>query len=85
MEFSKNEQTLMRAMGEVLRILRQKIGYTSLETFANDIGMDSALYGRYERGENIKIISLARLLSHFNLEIDEYFKQVKKIIRKKKT
>lgn len=75
----------MRAMGEVLRILRQKIGYTSLETFANDIGMDSALYGRYERGENIKIISLARLLSHFNLEIDEYFKQVKKIIRKKKT
>ncbi|MBI3501410.1 MAG: helix-turn-helix domain-containing protein [Bacteroidetes bacterium] len=72
-------------MGEVLRILRQKIGYTSLETFANDIGMDSALYGRYERGENIKIISLARLLSHFNLEIDEYFKQVKKIIRKKKT
>ncbi|MBI4931478.1 MAG: helix-turn-helix domain-containing protein [Bacteroidetes bacterium] len=71
-------------MGEVLRIQRQKIGYTSLETFANDIGMDSALYGRYERGENMKVISLARLLSHYNLEIDNYFNQVGKIINKNK-
>jgi hypothetical protein len=50
----------MRAMGEVLREKRQSAGYTSLETFANDITMDSALYGRYERGENMKIISLFR-------------------------
>ena len=74
----------MRAMGEVLRIQRQKIGYTSLETFANDIGMDGALYGRYERGENMKIISLTRLLTHHNLEVDDYFIQVGSIIRKQK-
>lgn len=74
----------MRAMGEALRNQRQKGGYTSLETFANDIGMDSALYGRYERGENIKIISLARLLSHHNVEVQEYFNQVGTIIKKNK-
>lgn len=84
MELSKEEQTFMQAMGEVLRMLRHKSGYKSLETFANVIGMDSALYWRYERGENMKIISLFRLLSHHNLGVKQYFMQVDSKIKRQK-
>lgn len=83
-EFSKEEQKFLKAKGEVLRSLRQKSGYTSLETFANDIGMDPALYGRYERGTNIKAISLFRLLSHHSVGIDNYYMQVVAILKEQK-
>jgi hypothetical protein len=79
-ELIKKEEILLRAMGEALRVLRIEAGYRSMESFAHDICMDSALYGRYERGENIKIISLSRLLSHHKINIDEYFKKVFNII-----
>ena len=72
----------MKAMGNVLRSQRQNIGYSSLETFANNIGMDSSLYGRYERGENLKIISLARLLIHHNVKVQDYFNDVNTVIGK---
>ncbi|MBI4946511.1 MAG: helix-turn-helix domain-containing protein [Bacteroidetes bacterium] len=82
MEFSKEEILLMRTVGEVLRLSRQKSGYTSLETFAYDIGMDPAQYGRCERGENMKIISIFRLLSNHNLRLDSFFAAVYRKLKK---
>ncbi len=80
MGFSKEEQMIMNAVGIVLRTMRKKKNYTSAEDFSTDISMDKAVYGRYERGENMKLISLNRLLSHHDIKICDFFPRVKKVI-----
>jgi transcriptional regulator with XRE-family HTH domain len=67
MEFSKEETTLLNTVGETLESLRIDAGYKKPTHFAKAITMDPGQYVRYERGENMTIISLIRLLSHHNL------------------
>ncbi len=85
MEFSKDEEMLMHNMGEVLKTLREKNTKHNQKQFADAIYMDVALYGRYEKGVNMKTISILRLLSHYNISIEDFFKQVNALIKKRKT
>lgn len=73
MEFSKEENALLKAVGTILINLREKAGFDKPTPFAKSITMDPGHYVRYERGENMTLISLMRLLSHHNLSLLKFF------------
>ncbi|MGE0636180.1 MAG: hypothetical protein AB7G44_09415 [Bacteroidia bacterium] len=81
MEFSKVEIAILRAVASVLKDLREDAGFKKPTHFAKSIGMDPGQYGRYENWENMKLISLIRLLTHHNLSVFRFiilvFKRLK--------
>lgn len=69
----KKEKELYNRMGKRITELRKKAGYTSQETFAYDAGIPRALYGRYEKGANLTINSLCRILKHHDMTLKDFF------------
>lgn len=69
----KKEEILYRELGIRLKDLRIKAGYTSQETFAYDAEIPRALYGRYEKGANITIASLYKILKFHKISFREFF------------
>ncbi len=64
---------LLLKMGQRLRRLRIKKGFTNYEHFAYDNGFNRAQYGRYERGYDLKISTLNRLVKAFGITLEEFF------------
>jgi len=62
-------------MGRRITNLRKKAGYTSQETFAYDADIPRALYGRYEKGSNLTIFSLYRILKQHEISFKEFFEE----------
>jgi transcriptional regulator with XRE-family HTH domain len=71
----KNEIHLHTLLGKRLKELRKDAGYTSQETFAYDAEIPRALYGKYEKGANITIDSLHRILKFHKITFKEFFKK----------
>ena len=72
---TKDEIHLHALMGKRLKELRKEAGYTSQETFAYDAEIPRALYGKYEKGSNITISSLHRILKFHKITFKEFFKK----------
>lgn len=70
---AKTEKQLYAHMGKRITDLRKKAGYSSQENFAYDADIPRALYGRYEKGANLTIGSLHRILNHHNITFKEFF------------
>lgn len=70
---SKEDKKLHLLIGERLTFLRKKAGYTSQEIFAYDAEIPRALYGRYEKGSNLTISSLYKILKFHELTLKEFF------------
>jgi len=68
-----SEEKLYKLMGKRITELRKKAGYTSQETFAYDAEIPRALYGRYEKGANLTIHSLYRVLKYHNTTFKDFF------------
>jgi transcriptional regulator with XRE-family HTH domain len=64
---------LYKCIGDRIRELRKKAGYTSQETFAYDAEIPRALYGKYEKGSNITVASLHRILKYHNITFEQFF------------
>jgi transcriptional regulator with XRE-family HTH domain len=60
-----------------LRALRLQRGYTSYEQFALDNDLNRSLYGKYERGADMRISTLIRLCAALDITPDEFFKGIK--------
>lgn len=60
-------------MGERIKELRKKAGYTSQETFAYDAEIPRALYGRYEKGSNLTIASLLKITDFHKMTLEQFF------------
>ncbi|MBS1650421.1 MAG: helix-turn-helix transcriptional regulator [Bacteroidetes bacterium] len=69
------ENELHKLLGKRLKELRKCAGYTSRETFAYDAEIPRALYGRYEKGSNITIDSLYRILKFHKIIFKDFFKK----------
>lgn len=63
-------------IGEVLKNLRHKAGYSSYETFAFEKGLNRVQYWRMEKGQNITLKSLFKVLDIHSLSLVEFFKLV---------
>lgn len=67
------DQAFYQQFGQRIRVLREQAGYTQ-EAFANQHGFDRAHYGSCERGHNMTIQTLRRILSALDISIEQFFK-----------
>lgn len=70
-----DEKRLYTLMGKRITDLRKKAGYTSQETFAYDADIPRALYGRYEKGTNLTLFSLYRIIKYHKITFEDFFKE----------
>jgi hypothetical protein len=72
---SLNEmQSDLKKIGERIKQLRKKAGYSSLEKFAYEHEIDRTQYARYERGADMRLTSLMRIVAAHNMTLHEFFK-----------
>lgn len=62
------EKEYFKRVGQRLKYYRLLRGYTNYETFANKFDIPRSTYGKYERGTNITLLTLYRILEA--LEVD---------------
>ncbi len=61
-------------IGRRLKEIRISKGYSSYETFANDIDMTRSQYWSYENGsKNITVFTLLRILKQHHMTLEEFF------------
>lgn len=68
-EISKSIQQL----GVRIKAIRKAKGYSSYEKFANAHEISRMQYWRYEKGEDLRFSSLVKLVSAFDMTLEEFF------------
>lgn len=68
-------QLKLKKLGERLKDLRLKAGYTNYEVFAYEKGISRAQYHRYESGQDIRLSTLFRLIEAHGLTVAEFFQE----------
>lgn len=61
------------SVGEKLKELRIAKGYTSYEYFAFENNLNRSQYGTYERGRNMTLATLVKILAIHGLTLKEFF------------
>ena len=70
---SKNEEIVLIKLGNRIKELRLKKGYSNYEHFAYDHGISRTQYGKYEKGENLKFLTFLKVLKGLDISICEFF------------
>lgn len=65
---------IIQKVAERFKTLRQDMGYGNYEKFANDKDIHRAQYGRYEKGTDLRLSSLAKVLRALEITPAEFFK-----------
>ena len=63
-------------IAERLKELRQKKGYTSSETFANQFDLSRVHYWRLEKGSNLTIDSLLKIIDIHDIKLKDFFEGI---------
>ena len=63
------------ALGNRIKSLRLKKGYSNYEYFAFEHDIPRAQYGRYENGEDLKYSSLIRVIKALGISLEEFFSE----------
>jgi transcriptional regulator with XRE-family HTH domain len=59
-----------------LKQFRVEKGYTNYEHLAYDIGISRSQYGRYEKGANMKLSTLLKILNFLDISIEVFFEGI---------
>jgi transcriptional regulator with XRE-family HTH domain len=74
---SLNENQLnYKKIGDRIKQLRLKAGYSSAEKFAYEFEISRTQYARYELGTDMRISSLLKIASAYDMTLHEFFKGV---------
>lgn len=65
----------LKKLGERIKQLRIKKGYTSYEIFAFENNINRAQFGRYERGEDLRFSSLLKVTKALGISLKDFFKE----------
>lgn len=65
----------LRKLGNRLKQLRIKKGYTNYEYFAFENGIGRAQYGKYETGGNIRFDTLVKIIKIHGMTVKEFFSE----------
>jgi len=77
-ELSAKHKIRIKKIGERIKELRVKKGFTSYETFAFENDLPRVQYGRLERGAaNFHIATLLRILDIHKITLEEFFEGLK--------
>lgn len=68
-----NTEDQLKKLGDRIKDLRQKKGYTSYEYFAYEHNFSRAQFGRYEKGQDLRFSSLVRIANAFGMSLPEFF------------
>jgi transcriptional regulator with XRE-family HTH domain len=60
-------------IGKKLKQLRMDAGYKSYETFANDYDIDRKQYWRAEKGANLTLRTVIKLIKIHKISLPEFF------------
>lgn len=71
-EFTTNQ---LQKIGERMKAIRIAQGYTNYEQFAYQHHIGRAQYGRYERGQDLRISSLLKVVRAFDMTLPEFFSE----------
>jgi transcriptional regulator with XRE-family HTH domain len=71
----EEQQRIIKKIGERIKTLRTEKGHSSYEIFAYENNIDRSQYGKYERGADMRISTLVRLLLLLDISIDEFFSE----------
>ena len=66
-------QRQLQNIGKRMQELRKKKGFKNYEIFAYENDLPRAQYGRYERGQDLKVSSLLKVLKGFDMTLKEFF------------
>lgn len=72
-ELNSEEQLLK--MGNRIKSLRIKAGYTSYEYFAYEHDISRAQFGRYEQGQDLRFSSIVKIANAFGMTLSEFFSE----------
>ena len=68
------EEALKR-LGERIKELRLKKGFTSYEVFAYENEISRAQFGIYEKGEDMRFTSLLRVVKALDISLEDFFSE----------
>jgi transcriptional regulator with XRE-family HTH domain len=71
----KDRQEEFTKLGNRIRSLRIKKGYSSFEQFAYEHDISRAQFGRYEKGEDLRFSSLLKVVKAFDMNLQEFFSE----------
>ncbi|MCW3128272.1 MAG: family transcriptional regulator [Bacteroidetes bacterium] len=71
-------KALLASIGKKLQEVRKERGYKNYETFAFENEIPRTQYGRYERGQDLKVSSLLKVLHALDMPASEFFEQMGK-------
>lgn len=70
------EEEVYKKIGAKLKKLRKEAGFTSYEQFAWEYGFGRVQYGRLEKGTNMTIKSLFKVLEVHGINLSEFFMDI---------
>lgn len=78
-DFDKDElrdnDEIFRKIGARLKALRKAKGYDNYEKFANAHDLPRARYGKYERGVNLNMGTLLKILRAMEISLKDFFNE----------
>ena len=74
-QLKSDDQEFLVKMGKRMKELRTKKGYTSSETFAYEAGISRTMYGNYERGTDMRVTNLRKVVKALGISLDEFFSE----------
>jgi transcriptional regulator with XRE-family HTH domain len=74
-DLTDEEKELISKLGQRIKELRIKKGYTNYEHFAYEHGISRTQYGSYETGENMKFLTLVKVLKGLDVSLSEFFSE----------
>jgi transcriptional regulator with XRE-family HTH domain len=75
-KLDKESEEIILLIAEKIKDLRLKAGFTSYETFAFTKDINRVQYYRIEKGQNITLKTLIKVLKIHNLTIQDFFKDL---------
>jgi len=71
----KDNHEDLKRLGDRIKSLRVKAGFTNYEYFAYKHEIPRAQFGRYERGEDLRYSSLLKVIRAFGITVEEFFSE----------
>lgn len=69
----KQVPTKLEKLGKRIKELRVKKGFTNSEFFAYEYKINRSQYGKYERGEDMRVSSLFKIIEAHGITVEEFF------------
>ncbi len=70
-----DSKVYLKKLGNRIKELRIKNGYTNYEYFAYENEIGRAQYGKYETGGNIQFDTLIKIINAFGMTVSEFFSE----------